>query len=385
MDWIVCSHGLSALLLLMFAGSQKCVFGMSVHRQVNRGPTGDGGLSPEAQQLLVYLAIGSFAAFMLIRVVYMMLYSLPLVGVLLFFTKPSLYGFRDFLAIVEKKKDGEQEADDPISGGTSGGNWLTSLVTKSIKGIKGAIFNPAHRWLYVDLLVIIVARKRQPKVGGGSGRKKYAIGVLQRWFLLEESSELPMLSYAYGLVDLLLGWLNDEQWASFAALPPPPAGSADAAAVPSIDPSRLINAANEIIGGEIDAMAQMIGTAQARAAEGDAGRRMGGSERPIQMFLDRAQAFAEAGNFERAGQSVEAGISRCRGSLKGSKGEEEGELWLVAAAFYEASGTQLSAVVKCLRQAADLCVAHGKWRDAARLFVRATEVWIKEKVADRWG
>lgn len=148
---------------------------MAIQQRQAAGPVGESGLSPEAQQLLIYMGLGCLAAFVVVRVVYTLLYMLPMVAVAMFFSKPSLYGFRDFLAIVEKK-DGSEGDDSSV--GAGGGGWLASLVTKGIKGIKGAIFNPAHAWVYLDMLVLVLAKKK--------GQRKYAVGLFNRWYVVRE-------------------------------------------------------------------------------------------------------------------------------------------------------------------------------------------------------
>lgn len=104
--------------------------------------------------------------------------------------------------------------------------------------------------------------------------------------------------------------------------------------------------------------------------------------------MRRAQALAEGGRFVDAGAAVEEGIARCRGSLRNGA-EEEIELWVVAAAFYEAAQTSPQASTaggggfmgrqRCLQRAGELAARLGRWARAAELFDEAAQAWYEEK------
>jgi len=134
-----------------------------------RGPHGEG-LSPETQRLLGYLVVGGLALMAVVRVLRALFFSMPIMAVLLVITKPSLEGFPEFLSILEKKRD-QQEAQQRSN---SDGGWLLNLVAKGIhKGVEILGSPPHHSWLYLDLGLLVVAKR---KTLSSQATKKYALG-----------------------------------------------------------------------------------------------------------------------------------------------------------------------------------------------------------------
>ena len=310
------------------------------------------GLTPEAQQTLLYLILGGVALLVLIRLVKMLLYSLPLLALGLYYTKPSLHGFGDFLALVDKK------TDRPAPSGGKNSGYIMGLVKSAIETTKSLFVDPTHSWVYLDLVVLILAKRK------GEGR--FALGILQRWIMLEYQG-YPAIAYARQFADVVSSWVPEESWSSFASLPPPSAAaSSDQTRTPLILEAS-VNLGRRGPGGDEDG----------ERSTSSGGQRLGGETRSMKRYMDRAQALAEAGKFDDAGRCVEEGLVTCRGHLKGGT-EEEIEFLLVAGAFYEA-GRVFTGYVKCLREAAQLCVAKERWGKAAELFDSCATAWYKEK------
>ena len=96
--------------------------------------------------------------------------------------------------------------------------------------------------------------------------------------------------------------------------------------------------------------------------------------------------MAEGGRFVEAGATVEEGVAKCR-PLKGGA-EEETELWMVGAAFYEAASSSAASEsrgggftgrLRCLQRAAELSARLGRWAKAAELFDECAQAWWEEK------
>jgi hypothetical protein len=67
----------------------------------------------------------------------MLLFSIPVLGVVLFMTKPRLETFGDFLAMVDKKATPEVPTE---------ASGIMGFLTKTIEKTASLFINPAHAW-----------------------------------------------------------------------------------------------------------------------------------------------------------------------------------------------------------------------------------------------
>lgn len=399
-----------------------------VNRQASQSIFDD----PEAIQAGLYLLLSLLASYVLFRLLRMLLWSLPLIAIGLYFTKPDLGKFEDALRLLDKKNDGS--AADVVSSSSSsshvsgsGSGWLMNLVSRTIERTSSLLHqNPLRDWYYLDLGILVLARKIDrsgtssvsPVVLPHDGMT-FSIGIAYHWLMFnpanvrEEARRRadggrPWLLYVQYATTFLASLVPEDSWQAFSALASKRRKeererqraavdngvdallSAAANAAASSVAGVLNNISDEDIMDEYYANVSSSPRGGRRAGGGNSPRSGGSStgEKPIREHMNRAQALAEKGRFLEAGYAVEQGLAKCRHSLKNGM-EEETELLLVAAAFYEAAASSssssstgapgLTSRLKCLQQAAILCVKQERWAKAAELFEECASGWHEEK------
>lgn len=339
-----------------------------------------------------------------VRVLRAILMMSFLLAVGLSFLVPDVAGFEDALRLMEKKQDGaaaasgmdEQQQQQHEQRGTG---WLLNMIQRTSALLQRS---PVKDWAYLSLAFFIVARKKDSQT--------YALGIARHWILLTPSrlGEWPWLPHLHAGCAHAAAVVPPEYWRPFDTTPKH---------LRSIR-QQTGGSAGEIVDDLLSAAAAATGSMLASASAAGGSPRGGqqrrrsplpspprsprhgaarghsprgsprASERPIKEHMRRAQALAEGGRFVDAGAAVEEGIARCRGSLRNGA-EEEVELWVVAAAFYEAAQTSPQARTaggggfmgrqRCLQRAGELAVRLGRWARGSELFDEAAQAWYEEK------
>ncbi len=374
--------------------------------------------------MLFYLVVALLGAYVAIRLLKAALFFGPLLALALALTKPEVARFEEALRLLEKKQDGEG-ATATAAGGSGGedqpqrrAGWLTNLIERTSALLQG---NPVWDWAYLDCLFFIFARKKETDT--------FAVGVAKHWVMLTPArlGDWPWLPYMHSYGCVLAKTMPQEFWRPFPTSSSPAAANQLNQSGYGVD--AFLSAAVNTAGSVLTASAASFSASPSSSPRSSGSRsprrhhhhhqqhhqqqqhqRGGGrhspcnnnnnppgsprrregdpAARPMREWMRRAQALAEAGRFVDAGTAVEEGIARCRGSLRGGD-EEAMELWIVAAAFFEAAQTspQSSTAggggflgrLRCLQRAGELAVRQGRWARAAELFDEGAQAWYDEK------
>ncbi|KAM3577208.1 hypothetical protein VYU27_000891 [Nannochloropsis oceanica] len=377
------------------------------------------------QGVLLMLA-GTAVAYTAIRMVWALIRLLPFIAVGMYCMKPSLESFMESLSLRDKRSSNSgtsMSAPAPSSATSNSkpGGWLKKVVSKTIEKTSSAwTLNPVREWLYLDLGLFMLCKKKPSAfqglsavLGGGTASlepKAFAIGVCSQWALLDPSTfgspgEGSWLKiYAYELACLLSSQWPDDKWNTFSSLP----------AVQRRNDTQLSAAVDAVVA----ATANVVGEAWKEVVEASsnqcnsnississrdrhtsvvktnspstdvsckgavAGMMEGMGNKPMMYYMHLAQEMAERGRFEEAGRAVEAGLEKTRRVLKGGV-EEETEFLLVACSFYEAgipSSYQCATrKLRVLEQAAGLCVVNERWAKASALFEECLVACIEDE------
>lgn len=252
---------------------------MATHHRRGATPS-EEGLSPEAQRMLGYLFVGFLALLAIIKILRMLFFSMPLVAVLLFLTKPSPDNFPAFLALVEKKR--EQEEGQRRTGSD---NWLLNAISKGIQKTAEILVPPSHYWLFLDLGLLVLAKKK--KASSRSQGEKYAVGALNTWLMIDPAvygaDSIPVR-----FLDTINSFLTDDKWQSFSALPSSSSGGTVSKTL-DVDPTKWLE--------------QFIAGASSGVYAPSPGGTTSGAARTRQEYMEKAQSLAESGRFEQAGKS----------------------------------------------------------------------------------
>lgn len=397
------------------------------------------------------LLFGTAGVFMVLSLLFALVRGAPLILVGLYFCKPRLESFVEYLLQAAKKGGlcssiGAEEKEVPAdnsgadsnngSHGTSstlrtrrlasttattagpsppptrsskgGGGWLMNMVSKTIKKTSAALFlNPVRDWLYLDLGILVLC-KRKPRafdglaaaVSGTAARddKVFALGVLFHWYLLDPSTVTdmdaawPYRKYVYGMACLVSDVWPDEKWHAFSSLATKKrlkerrrSATEQAAAVEAAVATAVQHAD--------EALTEVVLAAAAAATKAHAisppppmeESGAPGEGQAMRRHMQHAQELAERGRFEEAGKAVEFGLEKCRNVLRGGI-EEQTELLVVASAFYEAgapTSMRCSASrLRCLEEAAEMCVVQKRWAKASELFEECVLAWLEDRKKD---
>jgi hypothetical protein len=387
-------------------------------------PNGGGGSTnlvealladPDTQLLLFYVVVVGMGAYVLMRLIRAALFFGPLLGFALVWLKPEVAGFEEALRLLGKKQDDAHAASTGASGATASGDqgqqqqqqqgragWLMNLITRTSAMLQR---NPVRDWVYFDALFFIVAKKKD-------AADTVALGVAKHWVMLDPTrlGDWPWNPRLHSYFSFLARSLPAEFWRPFPSSASPTSVAARQLQQSGYGVDAFLSAAVNTAGSVLTATASPAGSPRSSPSSprsprrhghhhhghrgGGGGRsppgspRRGDSERPIREWMRQAQALAERGRFVDAGAKVEEGLARCRGSLKNGA-EEEMELLIVGAAFYEAAQTSPQAStaggggflgrLRCLQQAAELAAQQKRWARAAELLDEASQAWYDEK------
>jgi len=379
-------------------------------RHVAQSPPVD---STMFQQCLLMLLAGTAAAYMAMRLVWAVVRSLPFVAVGVYYSKPSLESFMEFLSLKDKRSSSSSSeaasTSSPRTGSGKPGGWLKKVVSKTIDKTSAALcLNPVREWLYLDLGLIVVCKKKPSAFEGLSAAlcggaappepKVFAIGLCFQWFWLDPSTcdsagEWSWWKiYVYELA-CLLSQVSDAKWNTFSSFPAVQrrndtqrsatveAVVATTVAVVGEAWKEVVEASNQSNNSSSSSSSNRNSSSRNTHSSGSSNVSSGGvavagimgemEDKPMKRYMSLAQEMAERGRFEEAGRAVEMGFEKTRGVLRGGI-EEETEVLLVACAFYEAGSPSsyqcATSRLRCLEQAAELCVVQERWAKASELF-----------------
>lgn len=192
-------------------------------------------------QGVVLLLAGTAVAYIAMRMVWALVRSLPLIAVGMYYIKPSLESFMEFLSLKDKRSSNSgtsmsAPAPSPRTGNSKPGGWLKKVVSKTIEKTSSALsLNPVRDWLYLDLGLFVLCKKKpsafeglSAALSGGTAPlepKVFAIGLCSQWVLLDPSTFGSTREgswwkiYAYESACLLSSQWPDGKWNTFSSLP----------------------------------------------------------------------------------------------------------------------------------------------------------------------
>lgn len=289
--------------------------------------------------VLLILAVATLALYLAVQLIVRFIKSLPLLFIALYFFKPRVETFIDFLLLGTKK---EQSTKDETTRATAtspipAGGWLLGFVHKTIEKTSAALFlNPAREWLYLDLGIVILCKRKPRALGELTGAimtgnaaagdpKVFAVGVFFHWFMLDPTVSLRrghvvqdewffLKAYVYHAACIFASYWPDEKWQDFTTLAAAKRQERRRSAENAMQ-SSIANAVASVEGAWAEAAAAVAaGTPNsaggARSSspvieESDCAGGNSMEERSIRRHMQRAQEYAEKGRFLEAGKAVE--------------------------------------------------------------------------------
>lgn len=343
---------------------------------------------PEMQLAIFFGVVVLMGAYVILRILRALLFFGPLAALGLACLKPDVGEFEEVLRLLERRR--EEDAHPP----TSSSGWIMSLIDRTSALLQR---NPVKEWVYWDAGVAIVGHKK--------GSQTFAFGAARHWAVVSPDllGDRPWFPVLHQGGCFLLATLPTQLWRPFPLSP-----SSSTRHLQAYDRVDAVLSATAAAAGNVltsAAAAAPSSSSSFRTRSPHSPRRRGNNspprspprnnnhqeqQRPIREWMRRAQALAESGRFVDASAVVEEGIARCAssGSLRG-RPQEEMELWVVAAAFYEAQGFSVRATtaggggflgrLRCLQKAGEVAACDGQFARAAELLDEGAQAWYDER------